>query len=330
MIEYTDDVRQVDWDKALLLYRGRGPFGADLTAGALREAVLGSSYAVFAMEGGQVIGAARAISDGDAWTFLSDVTVLPQYVGTDAEKELIRRVLERFHGHEIFTVTGRESLELYEDLGFRRSRNGYTFEGYQGDVAIREPRAEYYLPLGYLYDTEQLSKESKPAGSGPAYRKSTKNLSPEDVRYTADPEEVDFEQLNALLMRAFGGHPRDLATTKRVFETSRYVSYAFLGERLVGCARAVSDSRTQGLILNVAVDPDYQGLHIGLKVVELLGEQMKGQSVYLNTHPGAVGFYNRKPFLRNKTALLFPAHPDMPEEMAKGFMLPKGYRFPDE
>ena len=57
---------------------------------------------------------------------------------------------------------------------------------------------------------------------------------------------------------------------------------------------------------------------------------MKGQNIFLNTHPGGVGFYNREGFLRNKTAMLYPAHPDMPEEVAKGFVLPRGYRFADE
>ena len=42
-----------------------------------------------------------------------------------------------------------------------------------------------------------------------------------------------------------------------------------------------------------------------------------------------VGFYNQKGFRRNKTALLLQAH-EMPDEIKKGFCLPRGYRFSDE
>ena len=66
------------------------------------------------------------------------------------------------------------------------------------------------------------------------------------------------------------------------------------------------------------------------EVVDRLAARMKGQNLFLNTHPGGVGFYNRRGYRRNKTAMLCPAHPDMPAEAARGFILPKGYRFADE
>ena len=141
---------------------------------------------------------------------------------------------------------------------------------------------------------------------------------------------MDFARLNTVLSQAFGGKERDAGITRETFENSPFVSFAFDGDKLVGCARAESDGVAQGLILNVAVDPDYQGLHIGQEVVDRLAAQMKGQNLFLNTHPGGVGFYNRRGYRRNKTAMLCPAHPDMPAEAARGFILPKGYRFADE
>lgn len=63
--------------------------------------------------------------------------------------------------------------------------------------------------------------------------------------------------------------------------------------------------------------------------MDKLSRQMKDQNIFLNTHPGGVGFYNQKGFRRNKTALLLPAH-EMPDEIKKGFCLPRGYRFSDE
>lgn len=116
--------------------------------------------------------------------------------------------------------------------------------------------------------------------------------------------------------------------TKDTFSKSQYVQYAYDNETLIGCARAISDG-AHALILNVAVDPDYQGLHLGWNVVDKLSRQMKDQNIFLNTHPGGVGFYNQKGFRRNKTALLLQAH-EMPDEIKKGFCLPRGYRFLDE
>ena len=141
---------------------------------------------------------------------------------------------------------------------------------------------------------------------------------------------IDYARLNELLSLAFGGRPRDGKITRRTFENSPYTEYAYDGGKLIGCARAESDGVSQGLILNVAVDPEYQGLHIGMETVARLAAQMKGQNLFLNTHPGGVGFYSREGFRRNRTALLLPAHPDMPPETAAGFILPKGYRFDGE
>ena len=112
--------------------------------------------------------------------------------------------------------------------------------------------------------------------------------------------------------------------------TSWYLEFAYDCGTLVGCARAESDGVSQGFILNVAVDPAFQGLGLGWEIVRRLADQMKGQNIFLNTHPGGVGFYNRKGFRRNKTALLFPSRPDPAQEFLKGFVLPEGYRFPDE
>ena len=112
--------------------------------------------------------------------------------------------------------------------------------------------------------------------------------------------------------------------TKDTFSKSQYVQYAYDNETLIGCARAISDG-AHALILNVAVDPDYQGLHLGWNISGQALASNERSNIFLNTHPGGVGFYNQKGFRRNKTALLLQAH-EMPDEIKKGFCLPRGYR----
>ena len=308
MTEYTDNLQEINIDDLYHFYKNVS-IKNGLTVENVKDIFCNSTYSVFALKDSRIAGFLRAISDDVEWTLISE-----------------KRALKRFNGHEIFVVSDKANLGLYEELGFKRSKNAFTYEGYNADYDLKQPKEEFYLPLGYEYDIEHIPF----AGSFPVGKKSSIDISKTEIVYDTKFDNPDFEAINALLIKAFGGSERDINATKKAFNNSRHFAFAYIDKSLVGCARAVSDKNNQALILNVAVDPEYQGLHIGQKVVDLLCSQMKGQNIFLNTHPGGVGFYNRKPYLRNKTALLYPAHPDMPEEIAKGFVLSKGFRFNDE
>lgn len=279
----------------------------------------GSQIQLFAYRDKKKTGAIRALSDGYDWALICDVWADEIAV----EKQLINEIVLKLKGQEIFVTTVPDKLNLYEELGFQRSKNAFTYvgKGLSEEEEKDLTKSGLYLPIGYRYETE-----FEPfAGTFPIGKKSDKkNLT---VSYFEESDGADYDQINALLEKAFGGK-RDKLVTADTFSRSTYVQYAYDHETLIGCARAISDGK-HALILNVAVDPDYQGLHLGWNVVEKLSSQMKDQTIFLNTHPGGVGFYNRKGFRRNKTALLFPAH-EMPQEIKKGFCLPVGYRFPDE
>lgn len=325
-IVYTDD-RNVDYSQAAQVLARSIPVREGWDAGKTETAFRNSSYAVFALDGSRIAGTGRALSDGKAWTLITDVAVLPEYRGQGIGGGLLERIKERFAGHELFTYTYGAGIPFFEAHGFSRSRNSFTYAG-KDDGAIDERLLDdgFFLPVGYRFEREF----EPPAGSFPVGRKSSLDRDSVRLRFTETLEGVDFARLNTVLSQAFGGKERDAGITRETFEDSPFVSFAFDGDKLVGCARAESDGVAQGLILNVAVDPEYQGLHIGQEVVDRLAAQMKGQNLFLNTHPGGVGFYNRRGYRRNKTAMLCPAHPDMPAEAARGFILPKGYRFADE
>ena len=283
-----------------------------------------STFALFAYDNDRLTGIIRAISDDAAWTLLADLAAIPGPEGHSAKTMLVQACLDRFAGHEVFTVSEPGDIAFYEEMGLLRSKNAFTRDGEDHPVS-GYPLSDYYLPKGYRYETEFYPF----AGNFPAGQKSSRDLSRAQLRYQTDAEGVDFGEVNDVLCRAFLDQ-RDRDVTEKTFRESTYLIFAYDGDRLAGCARAVSDTVRQALILNVAVAPDYQGLHLGGNLLDRLCAQMKGQNVFLNTHPGGVGFYNRGPYFRNKTALLYPAHPDTPEEIQKGFDLPKGYRFIDE
>ena len=292
-----------------------------------KEAFRNSSYAVYALDGDKVVGTVRALSDNKAWTLIVDAAVLPEYRKQGIGGRLIEQIKEHFRGHELFTYTYGQAISFFEAHGFKRSRNSFTYAGETGEAIDGRLLAKgFFLPVGYRFEREFEA----PAGNFPKGKKSGRNRDSLILSFSETVDGIDYERLNELLTQAFGGRERDAAVTREAFENSPYVEFAFDDGKLIGCARAESDRVSQGLILNVAIDPGYQGLHIGQEVVDRIAAQMKGQNLFLNTHPGGVGFYNRQGFRRNKTAMLLPAHADMPPETAAGFVLPKGYRFADE
>ena len=299
-----------DWDEALT-----------------REAFLNSSYTLSALDGERTVAVGRAISDGHAWTLITDMAVLPEYRELGIGGALLEKIKARFAGHELFTYTYADGIPFFEEHGFRRSRNSFTWAGNNGDaIDGRLKETGFFLPAGYRFESEFASA----AGNFPTGRKSSMDRDSVRLTFRDHRDGLDYGRLNELLTLPFGGRERDAAVRRETFAHSRYVEFALDGEKLIGCARAESDGISQGFILNVAVDPDYQGLHIGGEITARLAAQMEGQNIFLNTHPGGIGFYNRGAFRRNKTAMLYPAHPDMPEETARGFVLPRGFRFADE
>lgn len=278
-----------------------------------------SQIQIFSYHDKKKTGGIHALSDRYDWALICDVWADE----IETKKQMINEMILKLKGQEIFVTAVPEELNLYEELGFRRSKNAFTYVGKELSSAQERELTQsgLYLPIGYRYETE-----FEPfAGSFPVGKKSDKKNF--EVFYSNETNHDDYDQINALLEKAFGGK-RDEDVTKDTFSKSTYVQYAYDDRTLIGCARAISNGR-HALVLNVAVDPEYQGLHLGWNVVDKLSRQMKDQTIFLNTHPGGVGFYNQKGFRRNKTALLFPAH-EMPHEIEKGFCLPKGYRFPDE
>ena len=325
-IRYTDS-RDVDYGQVSKVLSSSIGIRNDWDEEKAKKAFLNSSYAVFARDGDRIVGTGRALSDNKAWTLITDVAVLPAYRRQGIGGELLEQIKRHFRGHELFTYTYGQEILFFEEHGFKRSRNSFTYAG-EADRAIDSRLLEqgFFLPVGYRFEREF----DAPTGNFPKGKKSRLNRDSLRLSFRETYDGVDYSRLNELLSLAFGGKQRDAEVTREAFENSRYVEFAFDGSKLIGCARAESDGVSQGLILNVAIDPEYQGLHIGQEVVDRLAAQMEGQNLFLNTHPGGVGFYNRKGFRRNKTAMLYPAHPDMPPEVAAGFVLPEGYRFADE
>lgn len=307
-IVYSKDLRSVNRDELNRIYGdGRDYY-------PLFEK---SFLTVFALDGDKVVGAVRVISDGLETALLVDLNVLSEY-GQEVKKELVHELEKELTGRRVMVYSDRENLDFFESLGYGRCKNAWTY--------FREGLNEKnFLPPGFKYENEFLS-----------YNKGAVNK-PKETRiiYKVGHTDASYEEINHILTRAFWGRDHDIEKTKAVFENSRYSVSAYDGKRLVGIARAVSDQEKYATILNVAVDPEYQGVSIGKKIVLMLSEIIEAEVVVLNTHPGAVGFYNRlKEYRRNR--YVFEKHitmkneKTMPPEARTAMFTPAGYKFPDE
>jgi N-acetylglutamate synthase-like GNAT family acetyltransferase len=91
------------------------------------------------------------------------------------------------------------------------------------------------------------------------------------------------------------------------------------GDRLIGFARATSDGVYRAGIWDVVVDPDYQGVGLGRKLVEtVLSHPMvsKVERIYLTT-THQQSFYERIGFERNETTTMVLHNFKSTEDLAR-------------
>jgi GNAT superfamily N-acetyltransferase len=118
-IEWTESQDHLDWVELEALYR-LAPLG-NKSAEHLRTVFSNSRFKCFAREGGRLVAAGRALSDGADCSYICDVAVLPEHQGHGLGREVVRRLVDRSRGHKkiiLYSVPGKEGF--YTKLGFRR------------------------------------------------------------------------------------------------------------------------------------------------------------------------------------------------------------------
>jgi N-acetylglutamate synthase-like GNAT family acetyltransferase len=140
------------------------------------------------------------------------------------------------------------------------------------------------------------------------------------IQFCADKLKVDFEQLQNLFVKtAFWARSRNMDDLKMAIANSNPVVTVWDGDRLIGFARATSDGVYRAGIWDVVVDPDYQGVGLGRKLVEtVLSHPMvsKVERVYLTT-THQQSFYERIGFERNETTTMVLHNSKSTEDLAR-------------
>lgn len=140
------------------------------------------------------------------------------------------------------------------------------------------------------------------------------------IQFCADKSKVDFEQLQRLFAKtAFWARSRNLDDLKIAIANSNPVVTIWNSDRLIGFARATSDGVYRAGIWDVIVDPDYQGVGLGRKLVEtVLSHPLvcKVERVYLTT-THQQSFYERIGFERNESTTMVLYNSESNEDLAR-------------
>jgi aralkylamine N-acetyltransferase len=122
------------------------------------------------------------------------------------------------------------------------------------------------------------------------------------LQLTSELETVDWANLAGVFERAPLGN-RDPNVLEMQFRNSQVQCFAYVGSRLIGAGRAISDRVSWTVIFDVVVEPEYQGKGCGRAIVESLVQQAGANNVLLHTVPGTEEFYGALGFRKLRTAM---------------------------
>lgn len=81
------------------------------------------------------------------------------------------------------------------------------------------------------------------------------------------------------------------------------VRIAYYGEKIVCFGRTVDDGKYYGMIVDLVVDPDFQGSGIGSKILRELRDEMRGYKIIgLRAAPGMQDFYLKQGWKKSNSA----------------------------
>jgi N-acetylglutamate synthase-like GNAT family acetyltransferase len=127
------------------------------------------------------------------------------------------------------------------------------------------------------------------------------------IRFCDRSEDIDIQQLQELLSRsAFWAADRRVEDLQVAIDRSEPVVSAWDEDKLIGFARATSDGIYRAGIWDVAIDPDYQRLGLGRKLVETVlahPYMQRVERIYLfTTHHQR--FYEQIGFVTNSSTAM--------------------------
>jgi len=114
------------------------------------------------------------------------------------------------------------------------------------------------------------------------------------------------------LIKIVGWPNRTPAELKQAFEKSSYVRIAYHKAKIVGFGRTADDGKYYGMIVDLVVDPAFQGNGIGSTILRELKDEMKGYYIIcLTAAPGKMDFYLKYGWKKSDSAFHWPGKKQM-------------------
>ncbi len=123
--ELDDDPERIDVDAVHAFISTESYWGLGRPREPVERAVSGSQRVLGLYREGELIGFARAISDGITLAYLADVYVLGPYRGRGLGLELVREIVENSFGEVRWMLNTADAQGLYEKLGFSEGKPPY-------------------------------------------------------------------------------------------------------------------------------------------------------------------------------------------------------------
>jgi GNAT superfamily N-acetyltransferase len=117
-MELKFETHGIDWQALEKLYTAGGLKGRE--GDKLRRAFKASTVVCFAMEGDRIIGASRAISDGEYHAMIYDVVVHPSRQRRGIGTRMMRELMDRLRVWRVMLVADKEVAPFYKRFGFDR------------------------------------------------------------------------------------------------------------------------------------------------------------------------------------------------------------------
>ena len=125
-IEIREGLKDLTGARIMTLYRRAPLFRPLSSARATWEMLQRSSVVLSAWHDNELVGLARAMSDGVVFTYLCDLAVEPDVQGLGVGRRLFQAVIERSKGTELIFRDPKLSAQFYDALGFRKAGNTWS------------------------------------------------------------------------------------------------------------------------------------------------------------------------------------------------------------
>ena len=133
------DLEPVSWERLSRVYTD-APLPVEQDAERLRQLYGKSQVCCFAWHGDDLVGACRALSDGDTWGFICDLVVDPEHQGRGLGRRILDWTVAELDVEKVMLACVKGQEGFYGKAGFLRHTAALA----------RYPKAEWYRERGIL------------------------------------------------------------------------------------------------------------------------------------------------------------------------------------